>query len=294
MFLTDNVIITLTDSVGGAIGTASVGEKPLTITSTIDSYESEYNIKILTGANNEQQARNALEQAIPENFDNDAKTLFRDSVTVEEISFSDWKGEATYSNRIIEVPDEIPGSFAFDTTGGTQHITDSNYTTKFAKAGERAPDYKGAIGVTDNAVQGVDIVTPIFNFAKTVRMNNSVLTLAYSISLFNLTGKINNAKFLGFENYEVLFRGASGSVEQINDVNIDGKSDITFLFSASRTRKNYTVGGITITEKYGWDYQWVRYEAVDDAVAKKKVQRPKAVYIEEVYLQGNFSILPFS
>ena len=291
MFLTDDITITLTDSEGGAIGTASVGEKPLTIVSTVDSYEAEYVIKILTGTNNEQQARNALEQAIPEFFDNEFKTLFRDPVSVEEITATHWKGEATYSTRVVEVPDESPGSFAFDTTGGTQHITNSNETTSFGTA---PPDFKGAIGVTGKSVQGVDVVAPIFNFSKTVRLNNSDLTVAYAVALSQLTGRVNNASFLGFLEREVLFRGASGSVDQINGVNVDGQSDITFLFSANRTRENYEVGDITVTKKNGWDYQWVRYENAEDAVAEVLVQIPEAVYIEEVYLQGNFGILPFS
>ena len=296
MLLPDDVTITFTTSnpeteQQTVVGTATVGEKPNTVVSSVSSYEAEYIIKILTGTNSEQRARNALEQAIPEFFENEWKRLYRDSLTVEEHTDKHWRGEANYVSRSVDGEEVVPDTFSFDTTGGMQHITSSENTTSFALAGQIAPDFQGAIGVSDKSVAGVDIVTPVYNFSKTVRKDNSILNQEYLVSLAQLTGKVNDAPFLGFEAGEVLFRGASGSVEQINGVNVDGKSDITFLFSASPNRSSYSIGAITGISKKGWDYQWVRYQYDTDDTAKKLIQKPLAVYIEEVCKKGAFGIL---
>jgi hypothetical protein len=52
------------------------------------------------------------------------------------------------------------------------------------------------------------------------------------------------------------------------------------------------VGDLTVTEKKGWDYLWVRY--ADDVKDKKTlVKKPIAAYIEKVYERkdlGNLGI----
>jgi len=296
MLLIDDVTITFTTTNPDTeeqtvIGTATVGEKPNSVVASVGSYEAEYVIEILTGTNSEQRARNALEQAIPEFFTNEWKTLYREPVTVEELTDKHWKGEANYVSRSVEGEEVVPDTFSFDTTGGTQHITSSENTTKFAPSGQIAPDFQGAIGVSDKSVAGVDIVTPVYNFSKTVRKDNAALSQSYLVALAQLTGKVNDAPFLGCEAGEVLFRGASGSIEQYLGVNVSGKSDITFLFSANPNRSSYSVGSISGISKKGWDYQWVRYQYDTDSIAKKLIQKPLAVYIEEVYRKGSFSIL---
>ena len=285
-----NVLVSIKDSEGTEVGTASVGERPLSVVATSSSKESEYVIEVLTGINNEDWARKALEQATPEVYEQSGKQLHRQPITVEELTGRHWIGSATYVTTSGLGEDDIPpDTFSFDTTGGTQHITNSEHTDKYGP-GDVA-DFKGAIGVTNNSVQGVDILVPGYRFSKTVSKDNKVLTPQYLVALAQLTSKVNDAPFLGFEAGEVLFLGATGSIEQINGVNVEGRSDIMMQFSANRNRKNYKVGGITVSKKKGWDYQWVRYEYNDDDLAKKLIQKPLAVYIEEVYLKGSFGIL---
>ena len=56
-------------------------------------------------------------------------------------------------------------------------------------------------------------------------------------------------------------------------------------------RTSFTVGGISVGSKLGWDYMWVRYaDEVDDTV-KQVVKKPVAVYIEKVYYGTNFGSL---
>jgi len=190
-----------------------------------------------------------------------------------------WDGSATYE-RFDRSPKEVgDSSFSFDTGGGTQHITQSLSTIAKYPAG--APDCKGAIGVTSDSVEGVDITVPVYNFSETHYLSLAAVTDAYKQTLFGLTGKVNTAAFRGFAIGEVLFLGASGSQRGTEDW------EITFRFAASKNRTGMVIGAITGIDKKGWEYLWVSYKDSIDANVKVKV--PAAVYIEQVYESGDFS-----
>ncbi len=202
---------------------------------------------------------------------------------------TDWTGHVQYGK--IETAGSPPvaegeSSFSFDTTGGTQHVTQSKQTiSKTAPVGQTAPDFKGAIGVTKDSVQGVDVTVPTYRFSKTLGISNSLVTDTYKQALCDLTGKVNDDTFEGFDAGEVLFLGASGSRR--------GDDDwvITFNFAAQKNATNITIGDITVPAKKGLEYLWVRYEDAEDAAAKKLVKRPTAAYVEKVYDLGDFDDL---
>jgi len=195
-----------------------------------------------------------------------------------------WDGTVRYG-RVNNTPPETGESvFNFDTGGGTQHITQSLQTIgSYAPPGKTAPNFKGAIGVTHDSVEGVDITVPIYQFSETHYLADSAVTPAYKATLFSLTGKVNSGAFKGFAAGEVLFLGASGSKR--------GEADweITFRFAASPNRTNLTVGDITVASKKGWEYLWVRYADAEDSSAKVLVKQPVAAYVEKVYPDGDFS-----
>jgi len=151
--------------------------------------------------------------------------------------------------------------------------------------GKTAPDCKGAIGVTADSVEGVDITVPVYQFSETHYLADTLVTPAYKATLFALTGKVNNAAFKGFAAGEVLFLGASGSRRGYGDW------EITFRFAASPNVTNLTIGDITGINKKGWEYLWVRYSDSEDAVAKALVKKPVAVYIEQVYPYGDLNLM---
>ena len=286
--LTEDVTVQIRSDAHIMLGVAVVGEKPNSLIETRYSTESQYVIRITAGKNIAYHARRALEEAIPDRFviGTTGITKYRQPVTVEELADNYWLGTAEYltPNYVGVVPD----TYSFDTTGGTQHITNSRSTRKYPST---APDYKNAIGVTDKSVKGTDIIVPVFNFVKTKRFDNKDLTQQFLVNIAQITGSVNNAKFLGFEIGEVLFRGATGSIQQINGHNIDGESDINFNFSASPNRDSYSIGDISGIKKNGWEYEWTRYKFDDDEVNHQKIQVPKSVHIEEVYRSASFSIL---
>jgi hypothetical protein len=193
-----------------------------------------------------------------------------------------WEVSVRYGKLEPKEPGE--SSFSFDTGGGTTHITQSLATVNsYAPAGETPPDFKGAIGVNNDSVEGTDITIPVYNFKETHYIPVALVTPAYKAILFYLTGKVNAAPFKGFAPGEVLFQGASGSQRGQEDW------EITFSFAASPNAVGLTMGDITGIDKKGWEYLWVRYQDAEDEDVL--VKQPAAVYVEQVYPYGDFSLL---
>jgi hypothetical protein len=153
------------------------------------------------------------------------------------------------------------------------------------RPGKTAPDCKGAIGVTPDGVEGVDITVPVYQFSETHYLPDSLVTPTYKATLFALTGRVNDGTFKGFAAGECLFLGATGSKRG------SGDWEITYRFAASPNATNLTLGDIAGINKKGFEYLWVRYEDVEDTAAKALVKRPTAVYVEKVYLDGDLDLL---
>ncbi len=208
-----------------------------------------------------------------------------DPVHVDEVdAVGLWNVSAQYG-----VKDPNESTYTFDTGGGTQHVTQSLETKdSYPAPGFAAPDFGGAIGVTHEDVEGVDVTVPVYNFSETHYIDDALVTDAYKGVLFLLTGRTNQSAFRNFAVGEVLFLGASGSKR--------GKEDweITFKFAASPNVTNLQIGPITVAAKRGWELLWIRYTDVEDATAKMLVKQPVAAYVEKVYEDGNFSGLGIS
>src|SRR5690606_28437855 len=88
----------------------------------------------------------------------------RDDAEVEEIAPGMWLGVVRYTKPENAPPQVGESSFSFETRGGSQHITQSLATVgSYAAPGiAAAPDFGGAIGVTENGVDGVDITVPVY------------------------------------------------------------------------------------------------------------------------------------
>jgi len=84
----------------------------------------------------------------------------------------------------------------YDTSGGTQHITQSIQTV--SKYGDYCDDLAGAIGYDGEHVQGVDIVIPNLTWAETYFLTDSQVAAAYPY-YYMLTGKVNSYVFRGLD-----------------------------------------------------------------------------------------------
>ena len=254
--------------------TSAAGENP--------SVELKY---VVAGTASDIDAKAALAATAPIAYDG----LVRQSWDVEPVGDGSafWNGTVRYGRYDNSPPETGDSSFSFDTGGGTQHITQSLETVaRHAPAGQTAPDFGGAIGVTHDAVEGVDTTVPVYRFSETHYVADSAVTPEYKANLFLQTGKVNDITFKGFAPGEVLFLGASGSQRGDEDW------EITFYYAASPNVTDLTIGAITNIAKKGWEYLWVRYEDAADDDAKCVVKRPVQVNIEEVYEPASFTALP--
>lgn len=262
----------------------------ITLTESIDSREQVVGGKpsitmhyILEGTADDRVARDQLLASTALYYDD----LKRDECTLEPI-FVDtttgrgsWKCTVQYVSEEFADPQVGESSFSFDTSGGTQHITQSIET--LGRYPQTAPDCQGAIGVTPEGVDGVDITVPVYTFSETHYFAS--LSMAYRATLFHLTGKVNNDSFKGMAPGDCLFLGASGTKRGKD------KWEINFRFAGSPTRENFTIGSIPVSSKKGWDYLWVRYADATDDENHTLVKKPVAVYLEKVYEPANFALL---
>lgn len=242
---------------------------------------------LIHDASDETAALAALAAAAPSTY----MSMAQESLSVQPVDdeAEKWEGTARYTKGSGSVPQTGDSAFSFDTTGGTQHITQSVETIGgYAPTGGTVPDFQGAIGVSDNSVEGVDITVPVYKFSETHYLPASEVDNTFKGMIFDLTGKVNNATFKGLAAGECLFLGAQGSRRGTGP---DDDWEITLNYAASPNKTSIVIGDITVTAKKGWEYLWIRYENAVDGVANRVVKVPTAAYVEKVYDEADFSPL---
>lgn len=212
--------------------------------------------------------------------------LTAEQYTVSFLGDNAWQVTIQYEKNGADDGEEpLKRARSFDTSGGTKHITQAYAESRF---GAGAPDQKMAIGVDSNGVNGIDIVNPQLQWQETYDVPNAYVTSAWIRGVAGVTGTTNSGSFRGFEAGEVLFVGCSGSQEWDDDKG-RGPWSLAFRFVAEKNVTGQMIGDISGVSKKGHEYLWVRYEeAVDSNVQLKK---PKAVYVNKVYRESNFSAL---
>lgn len=186
-------------------------------------------------------------------------------------------------------------TYSFQTSGGTQHITQSRRTvSKTRRGGGTAPDFKGAIGVNRDRVDGCDIFVGKLEFQMVKEI--PAVSLSYVKVLRELTGSVNDREFYHFGEGECLFLGATGQTKGPEGTGGVGGWVVTYAFAVSETETDVEIvppdpedpetdPGLVVPEKRGWDYLWVYYEP---AVSEDTLGRvPLAAYVEEVYPYKN-------
>ena len=227
--------------------------------------------------------------------------LMAESYSVSYLGDDAWQVQVNYTKDGADDDDQsepLKRSRSFDTSGGTQHITQakggtvtvSGSTTTTTGTERRfpssAPSMDSAIGVDGDSVAGVDIVVPQLTWTETYDVPSTYVTNDYIKSIAALTGTVNNAAFRSFAAGEVLFLGASGSHEWDEEKG-DGPWSLSYKFVASPNVTNETIGSIAGVEKRGHDYLWIRYE--DSVTDNTLLKKPKVVYVNKVYRDGSFS-----
>ena len=231
-----------------------------------------------------------------------------------------WLVAATYQTVAIEValanvpaesappPPQAPGandsldnSYAFTIGETTRHITQSLKTISRTGLGFAAPPvYGGAIGVTKDKVEGVDVGVGTLVF--TVTRTSPDITLSYVRKLRTLVGCTNNAAWYGFDKGAVKYKGTSFTPKPGNDAaSAAGMTEYqgVFTFEVGQNQTNVTVVppntvpgasiGLIVPAVGAWEYLWVAYESAVDS--GRTVERPFAAYVEQVRPAVDFALL---
>ncbi len=243
----------------------------------------------VTGTEDEDVAQADLEAFAPETIG----TYTIDDIAVDELADGVWEGVVRWTPPSVQIdpePETNDRIFTFTTSGGSQRITQSLQTiASYAPPGKSAPDFKGAINVTQDGVEGVDVGEPVKEFEVTLFRPDASVNDAYQDALYEQAWTVNNDNItinnVTYPAGSLLFKGLTRGTKR------DSADDweLVFSFAASKNKTNITIGDITVAAKKGWEYLWVFYEeAVSNGVITKV---PRAVYIEEVFEESDLETL---
>jgi hypothetical protein len=181
--------------------------------------------------------------------------------------------------------------WSLSTGGGTRHIVRSRRTVKVTLPTEfennpeaPRPDYRQVIGLTDTGPEGTDVIAP----DPTIRVRRKLaqLTLGYFLLLCRMTATVNLGHWKGFAEGELLFAGADADYRDGDGWNIS----YTFRFSRNEIAVQVS-NSLTVINKRGHDYLWVRYADAAEPVAGVMIKVPKEAMLEEVYEYRDFNAL---
>ena len=241
----------------------------------------------VTGTAYQEKAKELVKAFAPLRVDG----LFRATIEIdtdpdtisEGIGRGVWEATVTYTTKDIGEP-----TFSFDTTGSDVHVQQNinSINTYFPADPAVQGFWKGAINVTPDGVQGVDIATGAFTWTETYsyESDDPRLSTDYRYTLSELTATVNNAAFRGYEAGEVLLVGAQATNSGTNII------EVTYNFAVSKNEENIIIGDITVPFKKGWDYLWVQYQDVEGG-GLFILQEPQSVTIDQVYEYTDFSLL---
>lgn len=206
------------------------------------------------------------------------------TVTVEWQSPEEQDDNSGGPATVVEIGDV---AVSFRTAGRSRLIRQSIANVAIRPTAQgTGPDFKGAINVTDAGVEGVEIVVAGLELVVTHRMAIASVDNAFIGSVNALTGTVNSTSYRGLDPGEGLLLGVSGRP-------IDDEAyDVEYVIATQQNQSSVVVDGSTPVSVKGWEYTWVRYQQDEDATAGRMVQRPLALYVEQVYPETSWSALP--
>lgn len=230
-------------------------------------------------------ARTDVKAVAPATYDG----MPRRRVDIERKAVNHWLATVVYSPNdtsaeeppLADIGDSV---FTFNTSGGTQRITQGTNVANYAPAGETAPDFKGAINVGPNGVEGIDVVVPAFEFTETHVVDDADVDAAYQLAVANLTGKFNNATFKGFPAKTVQFLGAQGTKRGVGS-----PWEISYSFRYSPNVTSLTVGTITGIDKSGNEVLWFVHSDEDDQDAGRITRRVTSAHVDRYADTASFT-----
>lgn len=282
--MSDYVVYELMDSMSGSITNESEGGE-------IREVNRRYVIGRCGGGFNE--VVDAIKPYAPQYVATDGKGLYwiRRRLTVSGVGNAYFDCLATYQTLQPKQEDQnnnndfTPGSIAWDTTGHTEHITQGLDGSEERIPGSE-PSFHGAINVSGDSVQGLDVVRPNLRYSETWILPVSLAISCNFIStVYSLTGTVNLNTFRCFAPGEALFMGAraqwSGDQPYVS---------CTFDWECRPNQEVYPFAGAGgAFQKKGWEHIWIRYQA--EAEDGSLIRMPVAAYKNKVYHEESWSAL---
>lgn len=238
-----------------------------------------------------------IETYAPQYVDGDGAGIYwrRAKLNVQAVGNRYFDVTATYSTLLFKEGDPndspgdsgnfVPGSIAWDTTGHTEHRTQSRSTQSY---GVNPPDFENAINVSGNSVNGIDVVSPNLRYSETWIMPVSVaMNCQYVEAVYTRTGTVNLNQFRCFKPGEALFMGARAQWQGDQPF-----VPVTFDFECRPNVDDFSVGtqaNIPAFPKEGWQYVWFLYET--DVNNARLVRHAIAAYKETLYEKKDWSAM---
>lgn len=275
---------------------------------------------LVTDTDNTDDVKLLVAAAAPATY----KGTLRGSPSAQSIGFKKWHAEIKYSPLIRaaasnetgtdpgqqgetgaggNMPQGVSGAtplnleYSFSTANGTKRIYAAlEHVASHGRLGaggvgpeQPAPDHRGLINVTENGVEGVDIIAPGAQF--TISKKLRLITWGYFKRLLATTARTNDKVWGPFAIDECLCMGATGRYTNSDD-QFPWALDVAFGFEPTNEAA-ITIGDCIVPagEKHGWYYMWTEFEPQDDEDNKFLVKRPLAVHIERVYDRANFDLM---
>lgn len=191
-----------------------------------------------------------------------------------------WKNRQTAALALTEE------EFWFDTGGGPQTQAYSlapqvNYV-KAATPAITAINYRGAIRMTDDGPQGVEVPRPNLTLGVTRIFDKADIDNAYMATLTSLTGGVNNAAFRGFSAGEMMLTNVNGRNRNVDEMAIS-------MRFAARSNDLIDIGDITNIDVDGWDHVDVYYDkTVEDGFI---IHIPRQAVVSKIARRRDFSLL---
>ncbi len=218
-------------------------------------------------------------------------SLFRSSVELTEKGPLLYEVDVDYGTSPNKEPEAGNFKWAFDTTGGTKHITHAKeHIASHVKSGGTVEEHNGAIGWKEGGeVEGVDVPDRAFKWTETHQLLLADFGFTYASILGDYSGWVNSSTFRGKSAYCVMFGGGvGGPMDEDPDL-----CEITYHFEYQPTATNFTIGtgtdAITIASKIGWDVLSICYTSKEGT--KGLSVKPKQVDVDRVFDDFDFSLL---
>jgi hypothetical protein len=152
--------------------------------------------------------------------------------------------------------------------------------------GESIPNYEGAINVTPERIEGVEVDVAGFVYQVRKIMADDQITQLFIRNSFLSTSRVNAATWRGF-------RAGELRLVAVDAQQRDSESwEVTWEFLAEENLQDITIGDIEGVAKLGHEYAWVRHrEIVDDTTDPPRVRTEvESVHIERVYDTIDFNV----